>query len=332
MSSASAIGVLVPSSDAAPELPPEARPIGRAALHLQQQGIDIVFGDTVIEGRMHGFRAVQGGWKRAINVPIVAAHDRFPSQLRASQFADIQAGLGTLPMGNSHAFTMLCRDKLRTQEVFGDRGIGMPPVCADPDSFEDQLMAWGSAFIKPRYGALGVGIKHVRPGDSLPAQSPGIVPERPDPSLLQQAISPPKGWASRTVRVLMQRAVDGNWIHGVPVVRQSRHDPVANAARGAEVAAGTAVLDESVLVEIHRLMDRIGQAIDSIKGSQWALEAGADLVLDSEYKPWLIELNSRPRGRMEVLADRQPEKFEASHIAACCRPIQRLIALTKQES
>jgi len=130
----------------------------------------------------------------------------------------------------------------------------------------------------------------------------------------------------------MQRQPDGRWFQGVPVVRQSRHDPVANAARGAEVAPGPDALDADVLARITHLMGRICNAVEGIDGAPWVLEAGADLVLDADYKPWLIELNSRPRGRMEVLAAQRPEQFEADHIAACCRPIRRLLALAEQES
>ena len=36
--------------------------------------------------------------------------------------------------------------------------------------------------------------------------------------------------------------------------------------------------------------------------AQRMVEAGLDLVIDSQSDVWLIEINSRPRGRMEVLA------------------------------
>jgi len=235
-------------------------------------------------------------------------------------------------MGNSLDFTMLCRDKLKTQTTLAELGIEMPTVCHDPALFQSHLKEWGSAFLKPRFGALGVGVKRVEPGSSLPASSPGIVPTRPDPSILQKAIQPPKGWASRTVRVLMQRNPDGQWLHGTPVVRQSRVDPVANAARGAEVACGTSILAPEIVDRIIDCMHTIGRAIDQLDGSLWALEAGVDLVLDSDYMPWLIELNSRPRGRMEVLADQKPDQFKMAHLQACCRPIERLSRIVEQES
>jgi predicted ATP-grasp superfamily ATP-dependent carboligase len=131
---------------------------------------------------------------------------------------------------------------------------------------------------------------------------------------------------------LIQRDEDGQWVQGVPVVRQSRTDPVANASRGAQVAPGTTALEPSVLEKITHHMNTICRAIDQIEGYQWALEAGVDLVLDTNHTPWLIEVNSRPRGRMEVLASQNPTLFSTAHLNACCRPIQRIVRLIEQES
>ena len=216
MSSAPVIGILVPPHGQAPRLPPEKRPIGRAALNLKKRGIHTVFGDTVIDGKMNGFQAVTDGWVPVNDVTIHAAHDRFPSQLRAHRFAEIQTGLNDIPVGNSLAFTMLCRDKFQTQIMMENLGIPMPEVCADPTLFESKLSEWGSGFMKPQFGALGVGVQKVCPGDELQSHRPGIVPGRPDPSLLQKAVKPPENWASRTVRVLMQRNLQGDWVQGVP--------------------------------------------------------------------------------------------------------------------
>ena len=76
--------------------------------------------------------------------------------------------------------------------------------------------------------------------------------------------------------------------------------------------------------QIRDCINKIGRALDQLDGAVWALEAGADLVLDENYTPWLIELNSRPRGRMEVLAVQEPDRFGTAHLQACCRPIERL--------
>ena len=318
------IGVLVPTHGEVPTDPPESRPIGRAAISLGSSGIDVIFGDEVKGGRISGYRAVVGGWEAAESVPLDAAHDRFPSQIRAQRYAEIMSGLGTLPLGNPRAFTMLCRDKLETQRVLCAQGVKMPPVSADPSAFPEQLEQWGSAFLKPRYGALGIGVTRVVPGDATPRTLPGVVPDRPDPSILQAAVLPPEGWCSRTVRVLIQREPEGGWWMGTPVVRQSRSDHVANAARGAQVAPGDQVLSARTLGRLADATRGLTVALDATDPEGLALEAGADFVLDADHEPWLIELNSRPRGRMEVLSSRDPKRYQAAHVMACARPILRL--------
>ena len=320
------IGVLVPTHGEIPTDPPESRPIGRAAISLGDSGIDVIFGDEVKQGRISGYRAVTGGWAAADAVPLDAAHDRFPSQLRAQRYTEILSGLGKLTMGNPRAFTMLCRDKLETQRVLCAQGVKMPPVCTNPSGFTEQLEQWGSAFLKPRYGALGIGVTRVIPGDAMPTTLPGVVPDRPDPSILQAAILPPEGWCSRTVRILIQREPEGGWWTGTPVVRQSRSDHVANAARGAEVAPGDQALSPRTIDRLNAATRKLTDALDIIDPRGLALEAGADFVLDTDHEPWLIELNSRPRGRMEVLSAHDPERYKSAHVMACARPIRRLAA------
>ena len=200
-----AIGVLVPTDGSTPTTAPEERPIGRAALQLATRGIDVIFGDTLCAGRMSGFRATMQGWKAAKDIAIGGLHDRFPSQLRAEKYEEILRESRDIPMGNSHAVTLLCRDKLQTQESLQALGIPMPAVQGDPTRFSSDLSLWGHGYLKPRYGALGIGVRRVSPGDPLPTHTTGVVPDRPDPTILQAAVTPPAGWASRTVRVLIQR-------------------------------------------------------------------------------------------------------------------------------
>ena len=160
------------------------------------------------------------------------------------------------------------------------------------------------------------------PGDTLPAHTVGVVENRPDPTILQAAIEPPHGWASQTVRVLIQRTPKKDWFIGTPVVRRSTSDPVANASRGAEVAAGPDVLTPTILHRIDEEVHSICEALDTTEEANHMVEAGIDLVLDKEFEPWLIEINSRPRGRMEILAVSNPGDYRAAHIEACARPLE----------
>ena len=316
------IGVLVPSDGQVPRIAPHQRPIGRAAERLLNEGIDVIFGDQIKNGNMSGFHVRDGQWKRVANIPLDGIHDRYPSQIRSRQYEAMQAGMVNLPMGNDFGFTMLCRDKVKSQRLMEEQLIRMPPVQADPNRFGESLAQWGSAFFKPRFGALGIGVRRVVPGDDLPTHTEGVVPNRKDPTIIQAAIEPQRGWASRTVRVLIQREPSGGWFVGIPVLRQSRTDPVANAARGAEVAPAVSTLEPGLMERIDHEVERICAALDRMPEAKRMVEAGLDLVIDAQSNVWLIEINSRPRGRMEVLASLDPDTYQEAHINACARPIR----------
>lgn len=315
------IGVLVPIDPGLPVPPPEARPIGRAALLLRAEGVDVVFGDAVADGRLSGLRPRPGGWEPVRGVRLAAALDRFPSQSRPARFAALRAGLAEVPLRNGVEATLLCRDKLDCQAFLEQAGVACPPVEARPARFEQQLEAWGAGFLKPRFGALGAGVRRVTPGDPLPAELPGVVPGRRDPALLQRAVPPPAGWAGWSLRVLAQRAPGGGWALGEPVVRRSEDDPVVNAARGAEVCAGRDVLRPETRAAVEAATRAVTAAFDSMDA---AIELGVDLVLDPEWRPHLVEVNSRPRGRLEVLAQQDPARFGQAHLEACARPLRYL--------
>lgn len=323
------IGVLVPT---APGLPPspDDRPVGRAALKLRAQGITVIFGDTVIRSGdavvMDGLIAAPGTWQPHRS-PIMALHDRFPSQRRAAQYAAAQAVLGELPLGNPPSITLLCRDKVACQDTLEGSGAVMPPVVSDPAAFEATLRMWGVGFLKPRFGALGIGVRRVRPGDPLPDVLPGAVPGRLDPAILQRAVPPPFGWAGRSVRALVQRLPGGGWYQCPPVTRQSRTDFVVNAARGASVAPAQDVLSPHTMNHIAECCEAICQRIASLPDGDRVVELGLDLMIDDGDRAVLIEVNSRPRGRLEALAALDAARFSAAHVEACARPLAYMASL-----
>lgn len=288
---------------------PETVPIGRAALHLAAEGVDVVFGTA--EGAQ---RPVAGGW-RATEVAPIAVHDRYPSWSYPRAFERARAGLRDLPWGNPLSFRDHCRDKVAFQ-----RGtqVAMPELVEDPTQFDAAVREWGSGFLKPRFGGLGRGVRFVRPGDPLPARLEGAVPGELEPSILQRAVPPPDGLAGLSTRWLLQRDVTGAWICAGAVCRVSRTDPVANVDRGAEVLPETAL--EPRTRDAARSL--VAAVCEELRDPQ-VCEVGLDLVIDPDGVPHLIEANSRPGGRLRALGP----AWDDAHVQACARPLRYLCQL-----
>lgn len=283
--------------------PPESLPVGRAALALGQRGHTVAFG-----GSDGALRAIPGGWK-PFEGPVHVLYDRFPSWSWPQDYQRARSGLEHLPMGNPLAFRDLCRDKLAFQAACA---APMPEVLNDVRDFDAALRTWGGAFLKPRYGGLGRGVRFVRPGDPLPDRVEGAVRGQLEPTLLQRAVPAPSGLAALSLRVLMQRTVEG-WVQAGVVARVSSEDPVANVDRGARALPAEQVCSPTTLTRQRAICGAVTSWIEDPQ----VVEVGLDLVVDPSGEPWLIEANSRPGGRLAALG---PEHREA-HLQACLRPL-----------
>ena len=318
------IGVLVAPYRADPGHPAD-RPMGRAALALRTQGIDLIFGHHACDGRLSGVRATPDGWEAAADVPIVAAYDRYPSQTHPDAWATLAAELAGVPLANPEAIVLLCRDKVACQHVLQASGLPVPPIEARPGVFAKRLETWGAAFLKPQYGAFGRGVRHVRPGDPLPARGAGAVLGIDEPLFLQRAVTPPTGWSGVSLRVNVQRLPDRSWSVNMPVVRRSRRDPVVNASRGAEVAVGDEVFPQ-LAGPLRTLAIAAAEALAGTPGGEHIVELGVDVVIDRDTQPWVIEINSRPQGRLGAIAAVDADRWSAHHLEALCRPLVTLRA------
>ncbi len=306
-----------------PAAPPTQTPVGRAALAARQRGLRVVLGDHLEAGALHGFVAEDDGWAPARG-RVVACHDRFPSQTEPAAYAALVEALGDVPIGNPPSFTALCRDKVATQLRLVAAGVPMPELCVDPARFTERLEGWGAAFLKPRHGAFGRGVRRVVPGDPLPVRGVGAVPGVEDDLVLQRAVAPPQGWAGISIRLLAQLDASGRWVLGEPVARRHREDPVVNFARGAEAAPA----EDVVAIEtLDALREVAKQVVASFSSHPHTLEMGLDFVVEDGGRPWLVEVNGRPRGRMEALAGRDRARYAEHHLQACLRPLLRLASL-----
>ncbi|MEO0601077.1 MAG: YheC/YheD family protein [Myxococcota bacterium] len=316
------IGVLAPRVRDDPGHPADW-PIGRAALALEAEGTAVVIGDRADGGVLSGVRARDTGWVRA-TLPVTGIYDRFPSRSRAAEHTQLRTALAGVRWVNDPRIVTLCADKVACQAWITDH-VPMPAVEADPERFAERLAEWGSAFAKPRYGAFGAGIERVTPESTVAWVRVTSVAGEVEPTILQRAIEAPVGYAGIALRVLVQRTPDDAFVAGPAVVRFSVDDPVVNAARGATVtdAAGCAEVDEP---RAQALAIAAAERLASAPGGTDLVEIGVDLVIDAQRVPHVIEVNSRPRGRLEVLATIDPTRYRNLHLEACARPLRWLAA------
>ena len=325
------VAILVPPIHATSPKP-AVFPIAKSIEDLYSDGILTVFGfnfiredNTVwIKGKI-----VKNVDFLDIKTRVDIVHDRFPSQIRSDHFSQIQSVTSIIPFGNPFSTTLLCRDKLVCQRVLEHQDVLMPEVIADPTKFDAALAQWERGFIKPQFGALGKGVQPATPGMTIPHCLPGVVPNRLEPTILQRGISAPLGWAGMSVRQLMQKHINGSWIARTAVLRRSKEDSVVNVARGAEAVPAIDFLPSNTIQEIKRQSAVACTTLDAEPGGLYNVEFGLDFVIDPEYTPWLIEVNSRPRGRLETLAVVDPDRFLDEHQSACVQPIRYLASLCR---
>lgn len=317
------VAALLPLDRTRPPPPLDALPMGRAARRLLNEGVVVVLADTVHDGRVSGYRATTDGWVEAEGIAVCGVYDRFPMPKYPERHAALVRELGSVPFGNPPSLRELSRDKLVSQHLLEEHGVRMPPVSGVWEDFPVLLAQWGVAFAKPRFGAVGAGVQRVVTDDAVPPTSPGPLGE-PEPTLLQRAVPPPPGWAGIATRTLVQRDATGRWVTSPPIARRSRADAVVNVARGAEAAAAEDVLPAESVAELRRLAILSAEALASGPGGEMLLEVGVDAMIDDALLPWVIEINTRPWGRLHALYKADPSRWSEAHIEACARPFRWL--------
>ncbi|MCP4867886.1 MAG: hypothetical protein GY898_04135 [Proteobacteria bacterium] len=285
---------------------PGSYPFGRAMQALADEGLRVVVGHEVQDGRATGWALQKDAWVRVEGVPIAAVHDRLAGEpwaaLRTRLLAEIPAGV---PVANPEAVRAICRDKLATHRFLEAAGVPLPAITTDPAVHAD----WGAGYLKRRLGSKGEGVWRVGPGDDLGAGD-----------FVQKAIDPEPGEARVALRLLAQRLPDRTWRLNPAVARiAAAGADVVNVHSGARAARAAAVCDVG---ELNALAARTTAAFTD----PHAVELGLDFVLDAERRPWLIEVNSVPRGRLGALAKLDPDAFDQAHVDACARPLRTLAA------
>ncbi|MAA79794.1 MAG: hypothetical protein CL916_11090 [Deltaproteobacteria bacterium] len=251
------------------------------------------------------------------NQQVFALYDRFPFQKMKEQYPlniDVP-----IPVANPKNIALLCKDKWNLQQYLTQKGIAMPHITRT--SFASFLNQNDScAIAKPRFGSYGVGVAVV--DKPPPSTLPSVCGE--DETLLQQWIKPPKDWAGISIRQLIQRDTDYSWIPRTTVVRCSKTDPVVNVTRGAKAIPAKELLLSKTIQNIHKQSVKAAQYLAELPNGEWIVELGIDFVIDAHWNPWLIEINTQPKGKLKSLYKSHPEIYEEEFMNIIEQPFQCL--------
>ena len=298
---------------------PRDTPFGRAALCLKDEGIDLIMASSP-QSWMH---VIDGTWQRCEPDFVDAVYDRFSARSMPEHYSAMEQQAGRVPRGNPPELIRICTDKIATQRLLGH--LPFPPIETSPSLFQNQLSQWESGYLKPRFGGLGRGVRKVEQGDPLPAWGQSAIRGASEPTFLQKAISPPGDMGSLCVRWLTQREDSGHWKLLPPVARVS-NSAVANVHQGAVALPAEEVLSQKALKMGEELVLECAQELQNqIQGV--ALELGVDLLFDEQENAWILEVNSRPSGRLSALTARNPQQYGPIAHEAVLRPLRTLASL-----
>jgi len=346
----SRIAVIVDWRPQPPSSRPADTPLGWLARDIAREGVELVFcPPSAVRQLPHGDGmsaagyVVDGGHWREVNPqPVSAAYCRRVPRWELEQIAQLaqQFQRCGLPFANPMPLVRLCRDKLEWHAALTRACGPTPETVASPRDMFRSLFQWKRGFLKPRFGALGIGVWRLRCEESrVLAESADdrqdLSPdgfsalleslEQAEPHILQREIVlPVMPWTGFSIRSLIQRRADLRWTSALPVARLSRFSVVSNVARGAEArpladlrVEPDGVDGAALCRNVEKLDHAIAAIIDTALG-QWAplaVEVGIDYALDHDGTLWCLEGNDTPRGRLAAVAAGNPQlvrRFRAS--------------------
>ena len=274
----------------------------------RERGVSMVAYGIGPGGSLHRLAHDGEGWRPAGKRPARVFYDRLAARPLPPD------AVASAYVFNPPEARRLMSDKHVTAEALaGTPGVNVPRslVIAGPDRLGE--LTGADVLVKPRIGQQGEGIRWLRPmpGGSWRDLGSGKVltgtgmAERFRGWLIQRRVgsgdAPPV-----EARVLVQRSDGELAVTGGYGRRAGRSYEPGNLSRGAAVLPlewvdGAPDVAATALAAVRRVEEVVGVEV---------FEAGVDVVLDDNGRPWVVEVNSRPARRgFTVVADmaREPE-------------------------
>lgn len=216
-------------------------------------------------------------WTKEENIVIEAVYDKFPYDESSKKVKEkIKENLKIL---NNPELEKICKDKLRTANIFSD--ISPETREASEDNIRQMLKEYDKVVLKPVYGYGGKEIKIV---DSFDSVSNDLEPENyiVQQFVKSQGISELGIDGHHDLRILL---IDNEPVYGY--VRVPDEGYISNVGKGGDIIYFDL---ENIPSEFLEIVDDVRKEFEKFDYCVYSV----DMIRSEEDDPFLIELNSKP--------------------------------------
>lgn len=217
-------------------------------------------------------------WEKEHDVELDLIYDKFKYDPQTRELKEEMAE--QLPVLNDLELEEICKDKLKTYELFPER-VGETRE-ATRENAEQMFEENEKIVFKPRYGFAGQGVEIIHSIDEFSE------PENTENFIIQQFIETEgvEEWGVEGPHDLRTIVINGE-IQDGNYVRVPDSGLISNISRGGhQKYVRRNELPDSVVEIIEEIKDEFGRFQPSI--------FSVDFMFDKEMKPWIVELNSKP--------------------------------------
>jgi len=226
------------------------------------------------DGALNQAWVFDGEWRKVENMELDGVFDKFHFDEDTKKIKeDIDVEVGII---NDPELEQLCKDKLMTYERFSER-IPATRKFSEENTLE-MLGEYGKVVLKPRFAFGGKGIHILEQGDE--------VPEIESRYIVQRFVDSSGGIEEIVDGTHDLRAIIVNGDLKASYVRYSEDGEISNVAQGgSQHSIDLEKFPDSALELVEEVYQEI--SFDPIFFS-------VDIFFDSDGRPWIVELNSKP--------------------------------------